>query len=133
MAFHVNFHTSFDLSQAVADDGFSLGYEASWYWAVLPVNEELDSPDPDSDEFMIWRFSTMADPMGELEVPNVSIERLDNSVRVWWPAVPNASTYKVYGSVDPILGYSLITQTADTEWIVTTPGNMEFFKVAAVN
>jgi hypothetical protein len=26
---------------------------------------------------MIWRFSTMADPMGELEVPNVSIERLE--------------------------------------------------------
>jgi len=125
--------TSFDLSAAAQNEGFGLGYETQWFWAVLPVNELLETPDPFSDDFMIWRFTTMADPMGDLEVPLVNIERVNNSVRLWWPPVPNAVSYKVYGSVDPGAAYSLITQTTATEWIITTPGAMEFFKVVAVN
>jgi photosystem II stability/assembly factor-like uncharacterized protein len=125
--------TSFNLSAAAQNEGFSLGYETQWFWAIMPVNQLLDSPDPASDDFMIWRFTTMADPIGDLEVPLVNIERVNNSVRLWWPAVPNAMSYKVFGSVDPSAAYGFITQTTATEWIITTPGAMEFFKVVAVN
>jgi hypothetical protein len=51
-------NTTFDLSAALAADGYSLRSNPRGYWAILPVNEILDSPDINSDNFMIWRFNT---------------------------------------------------------------------------
>ncbi len=51
--------TNFNLS---AQDDIDLGYSTTWYWAVLPYNEGGDSPDPEAPEFMIWDFTTIADP-----------------------------------------------------------------------
>lgn len=125
--------TSFNLSQAAQNEGFSLGYETTWYWAVMPVNEILDSPDPASQDFMIWRFSTMADQGGELEVPVVNIEEDMNSVRVWWTAVPSANSYNVWGSADPYGTYTLLGNTGANQWIIAAPSAMQFFKVVAVS
>lgn len=116
--------TSLDLS-ALAE----LGSGTQWYWAVLPVNEEYDTPDTNSDEFMIWRFSTSAGIT--LSAPDLSIEKVNAQVKLSWPAVPNALSYKVFGSTDPVTGYTELVTTAATEYWITAPGAKEFFKVIA--
>ncbi|MDZ4183273.1 MAG: YCF48-related protein, partial [Candidatus Cloacimonadaceae bacterium] len=106
-----------------------LAYATRWFWGVIPVSAELQSPDPLDDEFMIWSFYTMDDPMGGIEAPITSIQRIGNSVRLSWLAVDNAISYKVYGSTDPYAGYTLQTTTNALEYIVTAPLQMEYFKV----
>ena len=124
--------TSFNLSAAAQIEGFSLGHETRWrYWAILPVNEILDFPDIDSPNFMIWRFTTLSDSDGELEVPVVNIEKVNNTFRISWLAIPNATNYKVYGASDPFGVYQLLNQTPTLEYIDAAPGTMEFFKVIA--
>jgi photosystem II stability/assembly factor-like uncharacterized protein len=118
--------TTFELG-ANAD----LGYDTTWYWAVLPVNEILDSPDPDSPNFMVWRFTTM--PGGTLEPPEVSIEEGLGQVRVFWNAVPNATYYRVWGATDPYGAYAELQTVTATEYIHPNPGPMKFFKVLAGN
>lgn len=51
--------TNFNLS---AQEDVNLGYSTRWYWAVLPVNANLDTPDPESEDFMVWSFVTREDP-----------------------------------------------------------------------
>ena len=123
--------TSFDLSAAFTADELNLGYSNRWFWAVLPVNEILDSPDINSDNFMIWRFTTMAEPVGTLETPIVSIEKLGTQVRISWLAVPNALSYKILGCPTPYGTYSELTVTGATDHVVLNPGPMEFYKVIA--
>jgi hypothetical protein len=48
--------TTFDLT---AQPTVDLGFENTWYWAILPVND-FGSPDIEAPEFMIWRFTTKA-------------------------------------------------------------------------
>ena len=124
-------NTTFDLSAAFAANELSLGYSTRWFWAVLPVNEILDSPDVPSDDFMIWRFTTMAEPVGTLETPIVSIEKLGTQVRISWLAVPNALSYKILGCPTPYGTYSELTVTGATDHVVLNPGPMEFYKVIA--
>lgn len=124
-------NTSFDLSAAFAANDLNLGYSTRWFWAVLPVNEILDSPDINSDNFMIWRFTTMAEPVGTLETPIVSIEKLGTQVRISWLAVPNALSYKILGCPTPYGTYSELTVTGATDHVVLNPGPMEFYKVIA--
>ncbi len=45
-----------------AQPDFDLGYNNTWYWAVLPYNAEDESPDPTDLEFMVWNFTTREDP-----------------------------------------------------------------------
>lgn len=118
--------TSFDLP---AQPGVELGYGATWYWAALPVNEELDAPDPASGDFMIWRFSTFTGAV--LEAPILAIEKIGNQVRLNWAAVPGAISYRVLGSVDPTAGYTQLGVTAGLEYLIPDPGAREFFKVIA--
>lgn len=117
--------TSFNLSAADID----LGYGTTWYWAVLPVNEEMDTPDPESDEFMVWRFTTMAG--GGLEIPAVGIERLGEQIRLYWAAVPNAVLYNIYASNDPVVGFTFLDDTDQLEYLIAAPGDKQFFKVTA--
>ena len=114
--------TSFDLSEHLA-----LGLSTDWYWAVLPVNELMDSPDIGSDEFQIWRFTTMA----PLNVPVVAIANSSGEMILSWDAVPNAVSYKVYGADTPEGGYSYITLTTSLQYVYPDPGSKKFFKVIA--
>jgi len=123
--------TTFDLSAAFAANAQNLGFDSRWYWAILPVNEILDSPDITSDDFMIWRFTTMPEGGGTLETPILNIEKLNNQVRIYWAAVPNAVNYQVLGCNTPYGTYTGIITTPNTEYLIETPGNMEFFKVIA--
>ncbi len=118
--------TSFNLSAA---PGVDLGYATTWYWAILPVNEILDTPDPNSPEFMIWRFTTMEG--AGLDIPEVGIERLADQIRLYWAAIPNAVLYNVYASSDPMTGFSFLEDTDQPEYLITTPGDKQFFKVTA--
>ena len=120
--------TSFNLSAA---PGVDLGYGNTWYWAVLPVNEIMDTPDPNSDNFMIWRFTTQAQEA--LEPPSLRIEKVNNQIKLSWDAVQGATSYKIYGASDPYGNYTLITSTTSLNYIITNPGNMQFFKVIATN
>jgi len=123
--------TSFDLSAALQAEGHDLGYNALWYWAVLPVNELLDYPDPTADNFMIWRFTTMDEPVSSLEAPILNIHKVDNQVSVYWAAVPHAVTYRVMGCNTPDGTYTEITRTSNTDYTIVAPGAMQFFKVIA--
>lgn len=121
--------TSFNLSAAL---GGSVGYSTRYYWAVLPVNADLATPDINSDDFMVWRFLTMDDPsITELETPVLSIEKINDQVRLTWAPVLNAHSYRVYGASTPDVIDTLLTTTANTEYIIVSPGTMEFFKVIA--
>ena len=54
--------TSLNLTEQ-QDTAFQIGYDATWYWAVLPyAGTPPESPDPLDAEFMVWKFSTMSDP-----------------------------------------------------------------------
>lgn len=123
--------TSLDLSAAAQNAGFGLGYSTRWYWAVLPVDANLVSPDPAVGDFMIWHFTTMSDPALPLETPILNIERVNNSVMIYWQAVPNAQSYILMGATDPEATYTQITATPATQWVISNPGQMEFFKVIA--
>lgn len=123
--------TSLDLSAAMIAVGASLGFETRWYWAVLPVDANLVSPDPAVGDFMIWHFTTMSDPALPLETPILNIERVNNSVMIYWQAVPNAQSYILMGATDPEATYTQITATPATQWVISNPGQMEFFKVIA--
>ena len=107
----------------------ALGNGAQWFWAVLPVNEDSVSPDIDSPAFQIWNFTTVEG--GTLEAPILGIERQGAQIRVHWAAVPGATSYKILGSAGPTLTYSQLGTTAQLEYIVANPGQMEFFKVIA--
>lgn len=67
----------------------------------------------------------------ELTTPILNIERLGEQVRVYWQAVPNAVSYRVWGTTDPSTAYTEIGSTANTDYLITNPGQMEFFKVVA--
>jgi len=118
-------NTTFDLSAALAADGYSLSSNPRWYWAILPVNEILDSPDINSDNFMIWRFNTT------LETPVINIEQSGAQARIYWIAVPNAQSYKVLGCETPYGTFTEITTTGDTDYVELSPGTKKFFKVIA--
>ncbi len=57
--FYETADTSLNLS-AQAD--IDLGYSTTWYWAILPYNSDGLSPDPLDPAFMVWDFTTIADP-----------------------------------------------------------------------
>ncbi len=118
-------NTSFDLSAAFSAEGYSLGSNPRWYWAILPVNEILDSPDITSDDFMIWRFNT------SLETPIVNIQQTGSQARIYWVAVPNAQSYKVLGCDTPYGTFTEITTTGNTDYVDLNPGTRKFFKVIA--
>ncbi len=46
--------TTFNLT---AQAGVDLGFDNTWYWAILPVND-YGSPELDDPDYMIWRFTT---------------------------------------------------------------------------
>ena len=51
--------TSLNLS----DQGdIDLGYETTWYWAVMPFNDYNSPDDPDPADVMVWNFTTLPDP-----------------------------------------------------------------------
>lgn len=118
--------SSFDLGAATA-----LGYDATWYWAILPVNEILDSPDVNSEDFQIWRFTTMTDPGASLETPVATITNATGQVVLSWAAVPNAVFYKIYAADEPNGTYSLITTISGLSYIYADPPAHKFFKVIA--
>jgi len=85
---------NFDLS-AVVD----IGYDTNWYWAILPVTADLETPDPNSDDFMIWRFTTMTDPTANPDgetIPGV-VNNLANS----YPNPFNPSTTIAFSLAKP--------------------------------
>ncbi|MGC9362201.1 MAG: choice-of-anchor J domain-containing protein, partial [Candidatus Syntrophosphaera sp.] len=56
--YEVHTGTSLDLS---AQGDITIGYDNTWYWAVLPYNTS-GAPDPTDSAFMIWQFTTGPDP-----------------------------------------------------------------------
>ena len=119
--------TSFDLS-----GNATLGYGTAWYWAILPVNEVLDTPSISSDDFQIWRFTTMADPsITELGTPVLAITNNAGQLTLTWDAVTDAVSYLVYGADAPNEAYSLIIGTAALQYVYANPGTKKFFKVIA--
>ena len=57
--FYESTGTSFNLS---AQTDIDLGYNTTWYWAVLPFNSGGLSPDPLDHNFMVFDFTTLPDP-----------------------------------------------------------------------
>ncbi|PKN77631.1 MAG: hypothetical protein CVU48_10980 [Candidatus Cloacimonetes bacterium HGW-Cloacimonetes-1] len=45
-----------------AQEGVNLGWNNTYFWAVLPINAALETPDIEDPEFRIWRFTTHTDP-----------------------------------------------------------------------
>jgi len=91
----------------------------------------MDTPDPNSDNFMIWHFTTQAQEA--LEPPSLRIEKVNNQIKLSWDAVQGATSYKIYGASDPYGNHTLITSTTRLNYIITNPGNMQFFKVTATS
>ena len=86
-------NTSFDLS---AQPAVELGYGNTWYWAVLPVDEFLEHPDPDHPEFMVWNFSTMI-----AAVADITVQLVGEDIQLGWLPSPGAIGYKIYAATDP--------------------------------
>ncbi len=105
-----------------------IGYGETWYWAVLPVNEALDSPDIDSPAFDIWSFAT-ASVLGGIPEPVISYS--GGNINLNWSAVWGANSYKIWASPTPYGTYSEIGTTTGTQYSVPNPGTMYFFRVLA--
>jgi len=92
--FYETTNTSLDLS---AQNDIELGYNNTWYWAVLPYNSDGLAPDPDSPEFMVWNFTTAPDPT-ITTLPHV--ENFDDvtapALPYGWTSVVEASTTSAY-------------------------------------
>jgi len=106
----------------------ALGSNATWYWAVLPVNEELDSPSIDNPAFTIWHFTTSG---GTLEIPDPIVAVVGSDIVISWPAIAGASSYKVLGCSTPYGAYSEITTVTGTQYTYPDPGTKYFFKIQA--
>lgn len=118
---------SFDLA---VEGNANLGNNTRWFWAVLPVNNFNESPDPDLENFMVWQFTTMAGEI-ELTAPELQIQKLNNQVRLYWNAVENANSYRILGALTPNGTYTDLGTTNATEFIISNPGAKEFYKVIA--
>ena len=55
------FETELPTINVSMQDDVRLGYDTTWYWAVLPHNQDGE-PDPEAPEFMVWSFTTAPDP-----------------------------------------------------------------------
>ena len=122
--------SSFNLSAALADEGITLAHGTRWFWGVLPVGENLNSPCPFVDEFQIWNFTIMADPSLP-QTPHLQIEVVANQVRLSWDSDPNAVSYRIMGCATPYGEYIQIGQTSLTQYLFTEPLDLYFFKVIA--
>lgn len=121
-------NTSFNLSAALQAESQGLGYNSLWYWAVLPVNEILDYPDPTTNEFMIWRFTTGSD---QLETPIVNIQENASQIVLTWAAVPNSQSYRILYCDTPNGTYTEIEHISSTSCTLTSSLSRGFFKVIA--
>jgi photosystem II stability/assembly factor-like uncharacterized protein len=115
-------NTTFDISS------MDLGYSTTWYWAILPVNEDLDSPDINNPAFNIWHFTTSA---GSLEIPDPSI--IDNGTQlvISWPSVPGANIYRIFTCDTPYGTYTETGSTNGTQYTIGVTLSKQFFKVIA--
>lgn len=94
-----------------------LGYDSTWYWAVLPYNSENQSPDPEDPAFMIWEFTTAPDPT----ITSLPQEEYFDSVTApalpyGWTAVVDASTTAAY-----------VNTYSSTTYAVSAPNSVRLF------
>ena len=68
-----------------------------------------------------------------LAAPEVSIEKVTQGVRLFWPAVDGATRYKIQGSFDPDSGFSQIVEISATEYIDTVANPYRFYRVIATD
>ncbi len=99
-----------------------------YFWAILPVNEDLVSPDVDSPAFDIWSFTTQG---MVLDTPPVFHYYSAGHHIVQWNWVNNAQSYKVYAADTPYGAYTLIYSTAGYEYIIPGTEPRKFYKVVA--
>lgn len=72
-------------------------------------------------------------PSVVLNAPEVAIEHISGGCRLSWPAVNGATRYKVYGSANPDTGFSLITETTNTQYIDSAINPCLFYRVIAAD
>ncbi|HNX38487.1 MAG TPA: choice-of-anchor J domain-containing protein [Candidatus Cloacimonadota bacterium] len=80
--------------------GIDLGFNATWYWAVLPANNVYGTPDIEDPAFQVWSFTTLPDPA------YTSLPRTENFDSVTIPTLP--------------YGWSKIVSTTSTGYVQTT-------------
>jgi len=80
-----------------AQVNIELDYSTTWYWAVLPYNDEDLSPDPEDGAFMIWRFTTAQDPTITVLPHEEYFDDVTAPALPWgWSSVVEATTTAAY-------------------------------------
>jgi hypothetical protein len=102
--------TTFDLA---AQPDIDLGYNTTWYWAVLPWNTD-GTPDPNDPAWMIWSFTTY---------PSVTLPYSQNFDSVTYPALPPSWNKIVYSASAPT--YVYVQTTTSTPQ--SAPNNVGFY------
>ncbi len=69
----------------------------------------------------------------QLSIPNVTIEKVTQGVKISWLPVSNATRYIVKGSSSPNGGFTQISEVVATEYIETTPGLFGYYQIIAAN
>lgn len=116
---------SFDLNQA-------LNYNTTYYWKIVPYNEQGNASD-----CPVWSFTTMADPTIQITSNNSLIEGFEqaevgftplgwelenlNNDSVFWSTIANSlnSTNSHTGTKAMHMGFSFLTPHND--WLYTPP------------
>jgi hypothetical protein len=68
----------------------------------------------------------------QLTAPVVSIEELNNGVRISWEAVNGAQRYKVFSSQNAESGFTELAEVVTHECIIVNTEQYQFFKVIAI-
>jgi len=112
--FYETENTNLNLS---AQGDIDLGFSTTWYWAVLPYNEGGEAPDPDAPEFMIWDFTTIADPT------IVALPHEEYFDGVTAPALPYGWTSLVQASTTS----AYVNTYSSTTYAVSAPNSVRLF------
>lgn len=105
--------SSLDLS---AED-ITLGFNNTWYWAILPYNAEYAYPDPSEPEFMVWQFTTAPDPT----IVALPYEQYFDDVTA--PEMPWGWT----GYVNSTSSYAVVVNYSSTTYSVTPPNVIRMY------
>jgi len=112
--FYETTNSNLDLS---AQGDIDLGFNNTWYWAVLPYNLGGQSPDPDSPAFMVWDFTTHADPA------IVALPHFENFDGVTAPALPYGWTSVVQASTTA----AYVNTYSSTTYAVSAPNSARLY------
>lgn len=69
---------------------------------------------------------------GDLEVPELSVSRLNETILLDWEPVAGAASYRIEASLDPYLGFTELGTTSNTEFSDPTE-EKKFYRVFAID